>query len=63
MIPAMLSRHRAVNAAEAGFRVYPTFRPDSALLVAVPGTFNTWINRLEGQATLKDRPWLIFLAR
>jgi glucuronate isomerase len=34
-----LSRHRAVNAAEAGFRVYPTFREDSALLVEVPGTF------------------------
>jgi len=48
-----LSRDRAVNAAEAGFRVYPTFRPDSALLVEVPGTFNTWVNRLEEASNLE----------
>jgi glucuronate isomerase len=42
-----LSHHRAVAAAAAGFRMYPTFRPDNALLVHQPDAFNAWIDRLE----------------
>src|SRR5262249_7461567 len=42
-----LSHHRSLAAAEPGFRVYPTFRPDKALLVQQPETFNAWVMRLE----------------
>jgi glucuronate isomerase len=42
-----LAHHQAVAAAQPGFRVYPTFRPDKALLVNQPEAFNAWIARLE----------------
>jgi len=42
-----LAHHQAVAAAQPGFRVYPTFRPDKALLVGQPEAFNAWITRLE----------------
>jgi glucuronate isomerase len=42
-----LADHRAINSSEAGFRVYPTFRPDSALQVENTSLFNEWVNRLE----------------
>jgi glucuronate isomerase len=42
-----LAHHQAVAAAQRGFRVYPTFRPDKALLVNQPEAFNAWITRLE----------------
>jgi glucuronate isomerase len=45
-----LAHHRAVNASSKTLRVYPTYRPDKALLVHCPNEFNAWINRLE-QAT------------
>lgn len=42
-----LAHHRAVAKSAAGFRMYPTFRPDAALLVHQPEVFNAWIDRLE----------------
>jgi glucuronate isomerase len=42
-----LAQHRAIAASEPGFRVYPTFRPDKALLVHMPDAFNFWVDRLE----------------
>ncbi|HEV7220474.1 MAG TPA: glucuronate isomerase [Terriglobales bacterium] len=42
-----LSYHRVVNASGAEFRIYPTFRPDGALLVQTPNVFNAWVERLE----------------
>ena len=42
-----LSHHKAIAAAQLGFCVYPTFRPDKALLVNQPEAFNAWIARLE----------------
>src|SRR5207237_3591625 len=42
-----LAHHQTVAAAQLGFRVYPTFRPDRALLVNQPKAFNAWIARLE----------------
>jgi glucuronate isomerase len=46
-----LSHHQAINAsddaAECGFRVYPTFRPDRALRVDAAERFNRWVGRLE----------------
>ena len=41
-----LSHHKAINAQSPGFRVYPTFRPDKALLVNEPKTFLPWLDRL-----------------
>jgi len=42
-----LSSHRALNASATEFRMYPTFRPDHALRIGVPGTWNAWVNRLQ----------------
>jgi glucuronate isomerase len=42
-----LLHHRSVNAASLSFRMYPTFRPDQALLVDGPIVWNAWIGRLE----------------
>lgn len=41
-----LCHHKAIAADNPGFRVYPTFRPDQALLVNSPGKFNSWVERL-----------------
>jgi glucuronate isomerase len=36
----------AIAASESAFRVFPTFRPDKALLVNQPAAFNPWVERL-----------------
>src|SRR5450631_4407362 len=43
-----LAHHRAVNNSGGEFRIYPTFRPDGALLVHTPKLFNAWVEQLEG---------------
>jgi glucuronate isomerase len=48
-----LAQHRKVNTSASGFRMYPTFRPDNALAIHQPDTFNTWVDRLE-RATTRD---------
>ncbi len=47
-----LAAHRAITAAAPGFRVFPTFRPDKALLVNAPEAFNAWVGRLERSANV-----------
>ena len=42
-----LAHHRALGTAGMECRIYPTFRPDNALLVHLPEKFNPWIGRLE----------------
>jgi glucuronate isomerase len=42
-----LEHHKFVNSRDFGFRMYPTFRPDKALTVDQPETFNHWLNGLE----------------
>lgn len=42
-----LQHHRAVNSRNTGLRMYPTYRPDAALLVHRPEKFNAWVGRLE----------------
>jgi glucuronate isomerase len=42
-----LAHHKAVTKTAPGFRMYPTFRPDAALLVQQPDVFNAWVDRLE----------------
>jgi glucuronate isomerase len=41
-----LSCHRLIADSSPAFRVYPTFRPDRALLVHLPQVFNTWVTQL-----------------
>ena len=48
-----LEHHQAVNASGAGFRMYPTFRPDKALGVDHPEHFNPWCDRLAAAADLE----------
>lgn len=42
-----LACHRSVNAADGDFRMYPTFRPDQALRIGNPKTWNAWTDRLQ----------------
>ena len=42
-----LNDHLTVNNSNCGFRMYPTFRPDRSLQIAMPDAFNSWIKRLE----------------
>jgi glucuronate isomerase len=42
-----LSHHAVIAASGGTTRVYPTFRPDKALTVHLPETFNAWIEKLE----------------
>ncbi len=48
-----LRHHDTINKSEPGFRVYPTFRPDNAMGVHQPQSFNAWVDRL-GSASGRD---------
>jgi len=61
-----LVHHHAVNVTDPGFRVYPTFRPDKALQVQSPVSFNAWVSRLEEAADVQIssfQNWLDALAQ
>jgi glucuronate isomerase len=45
-----LETHEKIRASGLKTRVYPTFRPDKALGVAEPESFNSWVERLAGAA-------------
>ena len=45
-----LDHHAAIAASGIGTKVYPTFRPDRALQVDDPATFNAWVDRLGSTA-------------
>jgi len=45
-----LSHHQAITASDLETKVYPAFRPDKALTVNQPDTFNAWVARLEQAA-------------
>jgi glucuronate isomerase len=45
-----LETHARIRQSEIKTRVYPAFRPDKALGVANPATFNPWVERLAGAA-------------
>ncbi len=45
-----LSHHQAIAASDLETKVYPAFRPDKALTVNQPDTFNAWVERLEQAA-------------
>ncbi|HEX4002955.1 MAG TPA: glucuronate isomerase [Candidatus Acidoferrales bacterium] len=42
-----LAHHQAVASSCREFRVYPTFRPDAALLIQASDVFRTWLGALE----------------
>jgi len=42
-----LADHQKIQKSGIGTRVYPTFRPDKALLVDQSAIFSTWVQRLE----------------
>lgn len=45
-----LSWHRQIAASECPAKVFPTFRPDKALGVHQPESFNAWVGRLAAAA-------------
>ncbi|MEY4939050.1 MAG: glucuronate isomerase [Verrucomicrobiota bacterium] len=45
-----LDFHARIRASKLKTRVYPAFRPDMALAVGNPGTFNAWLEKLAGAA-------------
>jgi len=56
-----LAHHRALAASDLGCAVYPCFRPDKALLVTDPQTFNLWVARLERAANREIKSFGSFL--
>ena len=50
-----LDIHDQIAASELATRVYPTFRPDKALAVDQPKTWNAWLDRLEITANTEIR--------
>ncbi len=57
-----LDLHEKISHLGLKTRVYPTFRPDKALLVSAPAAFNAWIEKLSGVAKLPIRSFDDFLA-
>jgi glucuronate isomerase len=47
-----LETHERIRRSGLRTRVYPTFRPDQALGVASPDTYNAWLERLSGAARM-----------
>src|ERR1700733_8646019 len=57
-----LAHHRVVNSSpNAGFRMYPTFRPDAALAVGQPEAFASWVARLEKSSDIEILSFSHFL--
>jgi glucuronate isomerase len=58
---ADLAHHRALNASASDLRMYPTFRPDNALVVQHPDVFNAWIVQLERASNIEVLSFSNFL--
>ncbi len=56
-----LAHHQAIAASDLETRVYPAFRPDTALTVNHPGVFNSWVSALEASANHEVRSFRDFL--
>jgi glucuronate isomerase len=58
-----LEAHRQIRAAgKLATRVYPTFRPDKALLADQPGVFNPWVDKLAAVSGVECNSFQNFLA-
>jgi glucuronate isomerase len=56
-----LDQHKQINRSGLKTRVYPTFRPDKAMIVDQPVAFNAWIEKLGGVAKAKVKTFDDFL--
>lgn len=56
-----LAHHVAITKSGLGTRVYPTFRPDKALVVNDPAAFNAWCAQLGARANLEIKNFAAFL--
>jgi glucuronate isomerase len=56
-----LDQHEKIKKLGLKTRVYPTFRPDKALLVNAPSDFNAWIEKLSGVARTSVKTFDDFL--
>lgn len=56
-----LEYHRQIAAAGVKTRVFPTFRPDRALLVSQPDLFNDWVGKLAAAANMDIDSFADFL--
>jgi len=57
-----LAHHVAIKNSKLETKVYPTFRPDKALGVNNPASFNTWIEQLSARANVDIRDLASFLS-
>ncbi len=57
-----LDQHKQVKKLGLRTRVYPTFRPDKAMIVDQPAAMNAWIEKLGGAARAKIKTFDDFLA-
>ena len=57
-----LATHEQIRASGLKTRVYPTFRPDKALIVDQPAAFNAWLEKLAAAAKLPVATFDNFLA-
>lgn len=56
-----LDQHERINRLGIATRVYPTYRPDKALLVNTPPAFNAWLEKLGGAAGMAVKSFEDFL--
>lgn len=56
-----LEWHRRIAASVLATKVFPTFRPDKALLVSQPDLFNDWVGRLASAANVDIASFQSFL--
>ena len=57
-----LDQHHQIRKSGLKTRVYPTFRPDKAMIVDQPAAFNAWVEKLGGVAKAKVKTFDDFLA-
>ena len=57
-----LDQHAKINQSGLKTRVYPTFRPDNALIVSSPAAFNTWLEKLGGSAGMSVKSFDDYLS-
>jgi len=57
-----LARHGQIIKSGIKTRVYPTFRPDKALIVDQPAAYNAWLEKLSASAGLPVKSFDDFLA-
>ncbi|MGC4072066.1 MAG: glucuronate isomerase [Nibricoccus sp.] len=56
-----LAHHIAIKKTNLGTKVYPTFRPDKALIVNAPAVFNAWCDQLAARSNKEVKDLASFL--